>query len=181
MRHRSTKILAGPTIFENKLTEMIRQETDPTNDFLVYQNLDSITAKGLEAQVERRLMAGLSGKISYTYTRTRDNTTNEEIVNSPRHMVKCNLSIPVLADQVFIGVETQYTSSRKMQNGQAVSSYIITNLTIFSQELLKGLELSGSIYNLFDKTYTDPGGIEHTQNMIEQDGRLFRIKLAYRY
>lgn len=44
-----------------------------------------------------------------------------------------------------------------------------------------GLELSGSAYNLFDTKYSDPGGDEHKQDSIEQDGRTFRVKLTYRF
>jgi iron complex outermembrane receptor protein len=39
--------------------------------------------------------------------------------------------------------------------------------------------LSGSIRNLFDRAYADPGSAEHRQNVIPQDGRSFRIGLEW--
>ncbi len=42
-------------------------------------------------------------------------------------------------------------------------------------------ELSASIYNLFDTRYSDPGGQEHVQDLIAQDGRSYRLKLSYRF
>jgi outer membrane receptor for ferrienterochelin and colicins len=59
------------------------------------------------------------------------------------------------------------------------------NLTLFSQNLIKGLELSATIYNLLDTRYDDPAtqgqGRTHLQDLIEQDGRTFRVKLTYRF
>jgi iron complex outermembrane receptor protein len=34
------------------------------------------------------------------------------------------------------------------------------------------------VYNLFDKSYADPGGGEHTQDTLQQDGRSFRVKVT---
>jgi iron complex outermembrane receptor protein len=38
--------------------------------------------------------------------------------------------------------------------------------------------VSASVYNLFDKSYADPGGGEHVQDRIPQDGRSFRVKVT---
>ena len=45
---------------------------------------------------------------------------------------------------------------------------------LFSQDLLKGLEVSASIYNRLDKHYDDPASSQHRQELIGQDGRTFR-------
>ena len=55
------------------------------------------------------------------------------------------------------------------------------NLTLFSRELLKGLEMSASVYNLLDRTYSDPATSFHTQDLLVRDGRMFRFKLTYRF
>jgi iron complex outermembrane receptor protein len=38
--------------------------------------------------------------------------------------------------------------------------------------------VSASVYNLFDKAYADPGGQEHVQDTIPQDGRSYRVKVT---
>ena len=48
------------------------------------------------------------------------------------------------------------------------------------QNLIKGLEVSASVYNLFNKKYGDPGSPEHVQDLLMQDGRNYRLKVAYR-
>ena len=45
----------------------------------------------------------------------------------------------------------------------------------------KQLEISAGLYNLFDVEYAYPAFAEHAQEVIEQDGRMFRIKLTYRF
>lgn len=41
--------------------------------------------------------------------------------------------------------------------------------------------LSASLYNLLDQKYGYPGSTGHTQNVIPQDGRTFRVKLGYTF
>ena len=60
-------------------------------------------------------------------------------------------------------------------------AYGIVNLTLFSQNLVKNLEFSASVYNLLDRQYGDPASRFHTQDLIGQDGRSFRLKLTYRF
>ena len=98
---------------------------------------------------------------------------------------------PVFKDKIFAGLEFQYVSKRTTSHlgtdvaGEDAPGYGIVNFTLFSQNLIKGLELSASIYNLLDRKYSDPAtqnqGGTHLQDLVEQDGRAFRVKLTYRF
>jgi len=46
---------------------------------------------------------------------------------------------------------------------------------------MKGLDLSASVYNLFDKSYQDPASLDHLQDSLVQDGRTFRVTARYRF
>ena len=50
-----------------------------------------------------------------------------------------------------------------------------------AEKMVKGLDLSASVYNLLDKRYSDPSSPFHQQASIEQNGRSFRVKLTYRF
>ncbi|MNC91780.1 hypothetical protein D3C83_80950 [compost metagenome] len=52
---------------------------------------------------------------------------------------------------------------------------------MLTRKLASGLEVSGSIYNVFDKDYGDPGSEEHIQDVIIQDGRSLRLSVSYRF
>jgi outer membrane receptor protein involved in Fe transport len=46
---------------------------------------------------------------------------------------------------------------------------------------VRGLELTFSAHNLFDKRYAHPGADTNWQNALEQDGRSLRVKASYRF
>jgi outer membrane receptor for ferrienterochelin and colicins len=167
------------TGFYYTIDGLIVQMTD-TDGLLVYKNLNNAEAKGIEAELEGKWESGWTGRASYSYQDARDGDTGQTLVNSPRHLAKLNLTAPLMRDKLFLGIEEQLTDRRKTLAGRYAKLFFVTNLTLFSRNLLKDLELSASLYNLFDYRYGDPGGEEHVQDVIQQDGRTFRVKLTYR-
>jgi iron complex outermembrane receptor protein len=163
------------------IDNLISQTVDPANSLLVYRNIDKVRTDGVEVELSGKWGNGLEARGSYCYQNAVDVTTNQPLTNSPRHLVKANVIIPLLPEKIFSGIELQYTSKRKTLQNNEDQDFIVTNVTLFGKNLLKGLEFSGSIYNLFDKKYGDPGGAELRQDVIEQDGRTFRIKLTYKF
>jgi len=174
------------TGYYNTIRKMITQVIDPADNFLVYQNSSSVTTRGVEAEVEGKWKSGVQTRASYAFQVAKDDHSGSILPDSPRHMAKANLIVPCYRDKVFTGVELQYMSSRNTLPTDTrpvgrTKGFLLTNLTLFSRKLVEGVELSGSIYNLFDVRYADPGSGEHTQEVLPQDGRLFRIKLTYQF
>ena len=62
-----------------------------------------------------------------------------------------------------------------------MSGFSVFNVTLLGHTLGKHLDLSASVYNILDKKYFDPGRPEDPENEIQQDGRIFRIKLTGRF
>jgi len=120
-------------------------------------------------------------QLKYAVQRTENTETRLRLTNSPVHLAKFNGVVPLMADKLFLGLEEQFTSGRKTLAGNQIGGFWVTNVTLFNQNLFKGLDLSASIYNLFGKKYSDPGAGEHVQDKIQQDGRSFRFKLTYRF
>jgi iron complex outermembrane receptor protein len=52
---------------------------------------------------------------------------------------------------------------------------------LFTQNLIKNLDFSATVYNLLDEQYADPATHFHLQDQIPRDGRSFRLKLTYRF
>jgi hypothetical protein len=66
--------------------------------------------------------------------------------------------------------------------GAKVEGKVITNLTLFSTDILvKGLAFSATVYNLFDTKFKTPVSDAHVMQAIEQDRIGFRFKLTYTY
>ena len=65
--------------------------------------------------------------------------------------------------------------------GQHSADGGLLNATIYSHDIARGIEVSASVYNLLDQGIGPSGGTEHVRDLIEQDGRTFRIKVTYRF
>ena len=168
-------------VYRNMISNNINQITDPADGLLVYINAGQVDARGFELEAERLWDSGMKLRTSYAWQISRDVTTQTELVNSPRSLVKLNYSVPVWRNEMRTGLELQYTSSRKTLAGRTANGHLLTNLTLLSERLAENLDLSASLYNLFDIHYADPGAQEHKQDLIAQDGRSYRLKLNYRF
>jgi outer membrane receptor protein involved in Fe transport len=80
---------------------------------------------------------------------------------------------------IFGSLEVIYLSSRRTLAGDQADDYTVTNLTFFSTNAVKGLELSLSVRNLFGEKYFDPASAEQPQDLIEQNGRTVWFKIKY--
>lgn len=158
-----------------------------------FENLDADTT-GVEVALQGAWSSGVRCRASYTFQDVRNVSGGNDLPDSPAHLVKVNVSVPVYKEKIFAGLEFQYTSSRQSLhnttdiNGQPVTvqganvdGFGIVNFTLFSKELVKNLEFSASIYNLLDCNYSDPATRFHQQDSLEQDGRTYRLKLTYRF
>jgi iron complex outermembrane receptor protein len=90
--------------------------------------------------------------------------------------------VPLYRAKVFAGLELQALSARKSATtSETTPGFLVANFTLFSHELVKGVTVSASSYNLFDHRYSDAIGPDFTQQFIQQDGRTFRVKLTCRF
>ena len=161
-----------------KIKDLINFDIDPADGLLVFRNLSSSRTYGATVELEGKWEHGFEGRASYTYQESEDESTGQELENSPRHLAKLNLAAPVIKEKLFAGAEVQHTSRRKTVQGNRTGGFWLTNLTLSTPRLWDRVALSASVYNLFNKEYGDPGSTEHLQDVIEQDGRTFRVKVT---
>ncbi len=161
------------------INDLISQQTDPANNMIVYRNVQGVEAKGLEFELEGKWTSGLEGRLSYAVQEAQEK--RNDLTNSPEQLVKAGVIVPLLPERLFSSLETRYLDVRRTRLGKKISDVFIVNLSLFSQDFVKGLEVSGKIENLFDERYSDPGAAEHQQDAIAQDGRIFWLKLKYQF
>lgn len=169
--------------FYNRMDDLIVLESGS------FTNFDAET-RGLELALEGIWANGIRGRASYTLQDTENRSSNQNLPDSPQHLAKVNLSVPVIGEKLVAALEFQYTSSRGTVRtttigdtvpGTDAGGFGIVNVTLFSRNLMENLELSASVYNLLDRQYSDPATRFHQQDSIERDGRSFRLKLVYRF
>jgi outer membrane receptor for ferrienterochelin and colicins len=167
------------SVFRNWINHLITLETESDGQEF-YGNSDKAVATGVEVEVDGRMANGLQGRASYSYVDAQPEI-HQILSNSPQHLGKLNLSYPIVQQQLFASVDAQYTSSSQTLAGNTVSGFSVLNFTLLGHTLGKHLDLSGSVYNVFNKKYFDPGRPEDPEDRIQQDGRNFRIKLTGRF
>lgn len=169
-------------VYRNRIDDLISLVSVPADANFQYQNLGSAQATGMDVELRARATSGFEGKASIDYVTTHDDSAgNPPLDNSPRHMAKLNLTVPLVHQQLFAGVEGQFLGRRLTLLRDSLSSYQVFNFTLLGHTFGKHLDVAASLYNLLDKKYFDPGRPEDPEDAIQQDGRSFRIKVTGRF
>ncbi len=164
-----------------RIDDLIAQTTQAGTGLLIFENIDHVHTKGVELELEGKYPGGTLVRASYAFQRAEDATTGVPLPNSPRHLAKLNLIVPLRGDKVSLGQELQYTSSMKDLDNSESAAFLVGNATLSLHELVPHLEVAGSMYNMFNKNYSYPASIGLDQERVPQDGRTWRLKLTYKF
>lgn len=167
------EILLSVSPYRLHMTGLIKQQTDPITGQTQFQNLNDVTSQGVEVQADYRRSDGLWSYASYSRQRALED--EKRMVNSPANLAKAGISTPT-SRRLQGAWELQYESGRKTFAGFETKSAILTNLTI-STALGQSMRLSATVKNLFNTNHATPGGLDHPEDTISQNGRTFLIRL----
>ncbi len=166
--------------YHYKVTDLINQVLDEGDGLLYYDNTDAVKADGVESLLRWLSSGGIGARASYCWQLARDWETGSELTNSPRHMVKVILNVPVLDRKLFLGEEFIALSSRHTELGEDAEGVQRVNSKISTEGLfLRDLYLNFSVYNVFNEKFKDPISAWHRQTALEQEGRVFWVKAVY--
>lgn len=164
-----------------KVKDIITAVTDPNDDTSMFMNTGDVTGKGIELEVEKTWAGDITLRLSQTFQYAKDDSTGRRAANSPASLSTLNLTLPLVGSKLYGGFEAQYVSARGKPEGGSVPSYWLANITLLAKDIVKNLDLSGSVYNLFDQTVKYPTSNEFRQRELVGDGINFRIKAYYRF
>jgi len=164
------------SVFRNEVSALISQVD--RGELPMFINANHAVARGVELEYEQNWDSAARLRASYSWQRTRQDA--EDSVNTPAHLAKLNLTLP-LRGPWRAGLEAQYVSQRNLIQGGRTGSLLLANLNLYSQRLTRHADLALSAYNLFDRRYADPASEEHLQSAIAQDGRRLLLKLTLTY
>ena len=178
---------ASASAYYYEVRNLVSQMLDPVDNLAVYQNVDRVEAEGIELALEGRYAGGLVARASYAIQQTEDEETHDELSNSPEQMAKLNLVVPLWPDKLFAGLDLQYYTGVETVTGRHTDGIFLTNATLFSHRIVKNLEVSASVYNLFNEREGFSASTEHVNsdsvalNTIPLPERSFRVKVTYRF
>jgi outer membrane receptor for ferrienterochelin and colicins len=186
-------VRTNEVVWEQYLGERLRTSASAyhytASQLITFQTVDSdnpqgnygfvndgvIRANGLEFEAELQTKRGLRALTSYVVQRARQADTL--LANSPQHMFKSRVTVP-LGTRAFASAEWQLTGTRSTLAGNTVGAASLVNLAT-GWPLTRMLSLTGSVANLFDQHYGDPGSDEHLPDAIPQIGRAMRVGLRW--
>ena len=168
------------SLYQWKMRNLITLGMDAATGLAQYQAGAGVTANGVELSADKTWITGARLRSSVSLQNITQ-ATGAALPNAPRILGKINLSSPLEFMGWYAGFEMHYDSQRLTLNGTRLGGYAVSNLHLTTETLAKGLELSVSLHNLFDKRYSQPAADTNWQNALDQDGRSARVKVSYRF
>lgn len=165
----------GISVFQNDIDDLISQRENPNNGALFFANDMDAQTRGAELEWQHAWVSGVRLQAAYTWQQSHD-TNSHTLLNSPQHLLKLNLS-GTLWHTLSYGVNVRALSQRKALRGD-VPGYGVVDLTARAP-VADQLEFSASLYNLFDRQYSDPGSAEHLQQLLPRNERNFVFRVDY--
>ena len=105
------QITSYELVYEQEIGRYLRSTVsgfyNQMNDLIVFQsgnfnNMDADTT-GMELALEGRWASGIRGQVSYSLQDTRNKSLAWDMPDSPKQMVKLNLSVPIFPGQTLRG------------------------------------------------------------------------------
>ncbi len=176
-RYTSTWLRTSVSAWRSDVRNLITLITTPDDD-LAFVNRGRARTRGLDLEGEIRLSSGIQSVVSHTWQRADDPDAGERLANAPGHVTQVRVS--ALGPLGVVGAfEVQRVGRRLTVSGLEVEPATAASITA-RWPIARDFTVTGSARNLFDRSYGDPASQEHTQNMIWQDGRTFRVGLEWR-
>jgi outer membrane receptor protein involved in Fe transport len=149
----------------------------PPDGLVQYQNAEQSQAAGLELEVNGRPANWLEATASYALERTRDNSSDGILINSPSQLAKLRFAVP-LGRRFDLSSGMQYRSRMEtLVTGDYVSPVYLADFTLTSKHLLRDLDVRLGIRNAFNRSYSDPVALNPSVDSMPQPGRSFFVEL----
>jgi iron complex outermembrane receptor protein len=178
----STALNARLTWYRNDENNGISIMIEPGSDFLHYKNFGRMRSEGLELEMRYDFGRGTYLAMNYTYQ------LYKKRVMWPVPRIQGNIMLNMrLSRHLNLYGACHFEDGFRRSEGDArddMSGYGIINTTLIYKPLLKGyegLELRGSVYNLFDKDYTSPTGAGELPEDTPRPGRSFLFEIKYKF
>jgi iron complex outermembrane receptor protein len=184
-RRIGSPLLLGVAMYEYRLRDLIDQVGVASTGAIEFENIDASRAAGIELQLDAMPSGPVSGRASYAFQRVETDASGEPLTNSPQQLAR----LAVTSKGLFglrPAVEIRYESGRRTIAGASTPAFTRTDVNVaYTPSLLRdvrwlrGAETSLRVTNLFDVSYATPGGVEHRQNAIPQNGRAFVFRFDW--
>ncbi len=177
------RMLASVSAFRNHVRSLITQRSgsDDTLDGLYYRNGDSVTADGVEVELQGELPGRAHVRVAQVVQEARLDTLARRISNSPRLLSTIVADAPLAGTNVTLALHGYYIGNRRRVVAGTVSGAFVAGLSLSYRPHTRPYGASLVVSNLFNTAYSDPGSVEHRQDALPQDGRTAAVNVVWRF
>lgn len=167
------------SIFRDSYKQLI-EERVVEGELTYFDNAAGATITGLEAELNGSMpWAGVRGTLAYSFADARLDATGRRPANAPAHTLLARAQVPVYQERAYLGVACRYLGARAGLPGRPEApDAVLLDVTLSIDDVLPGLDLGLGASNLLDVRWAAPGGNEHLQDFLPQDGRTAWAKLT---
>lgn len=164
------------SFYQYTIRNLIDLLTDESDGLLQSQNRGVSRARGAEAEVLLQHPQGhlVSTGVSVQYA--SDLQSGLELTNSPRIAFRLASSVS-FGPRLIASVQALYETSRVTVRDVRTDPYLLVHFTMNARLVDDMLETTLLVRNLFNSVYAYPGGFEHRQAAIPQDGRTVALRV----
>jgi outer membrane receptor protein involved in Fe transport len=181
-RRIKSAFLLGASAYQYSMRNLIEQVENDTVVGVRFANRMPVRGRGAEVTLSLQPAGSpISLRAWYAVQKTRDDSTRMPLSNSPSHTMNGSF-IARGAYGTIAALSWRHESGRLMLNGVSTASFTRADLSLGvgpagSGRWLNGFDVAFRTSNLFDARYAVPGGLEHVQQSIEQNGRMFSLRV----
>ena len=178
--HAADALRLSGSLFHTHIDGLIEQVEDEDTGLLVYRNLGSGKAGGVELEAEWVDPRGWRVRGSWTAQQLRL-SDGRVVSNAPQHLSKLHASTPLPWGPARLGLEVLGTSWSRTLTGRRLPGTVVANATLQYDPAGQPWSLLFSVYNLGDVPVLDAGGPEHASDVLARSGRSASLGVVVRF
>ncbi|CAG0983224.1 partial Vitamin B12 transporter BtuB, partial [Anaerolineae bacterium] len=171
---------AQVSVYQFSMWDLIEQTTLQGEAIGQHKNIGSTHARGIEAELITRTPAGHTASLSVGTQSGEGIGLRPELVNSPRTIIGFSASVRFL-ERCEAAVRARSETGRWTIGGMKTDPSVIVNAFLTVARIAGHVDLCCAARNIFDVQYAFPGGLEHLQDQLVQDGRTVALKAIVRW
>jgi iron complex outermembrane receptor protein len=179
-------LLLGASIYHYWMNDLIDQVEIENPGGIQFMNIAKVEAVGVELQANLSGVGPFALQTSYALQRAEYEPGDVAMTNSPHHIGRLAVTTRWWSG-ITSALETRFESSRVALDGSRTSPFVRSDLSVgfapasaSAPQWMQSMDLSLRVWNLFDRSYYVPGGIEHAQSGIIQNGRALSLTLKWK-
>ncbi len=175
-------VTSGLNYFYNDIEEFIvLRPLNPGGTTLRYENYGDGHVQGVEMETKVDIAGGNYLFMNYSFQNPEDNHGND-LPYVAQH--KGNFGVNAHPWKYINTNVSTFMSGRRSREAEdtraGLPGYALLNLSVIGKEFFRTMEAQGTVYNLLDKDYNDPGPASMAGD-LPRPGRAYFVGLSYQF